>query len=140
MEQDFEDRREETLHSVKRFESMLKRMESTFFDLDTYEQIVEHYMDEGKIIDAMQACELALEQYPYSLELMLCKAELLANQGNHVEALELIDKAELYNPSDTDIIYLRSTVYNLKGDYQTAIEILTEVLDIAEISARVNGL
>ena len=66
MEQDFEDRREETLHSVKRFESMLKRMESGFFDLDTYEQIVEHYMDEGKIVDAMKACDLALEQYPYS--------------------------------------------------------------------------
>ena len=54
MEQDFEDRHEDVLQSVKRFESMLKRAESSFFDLDTFEQIVEHYMEEGKFEEAKE--------------------------------------------------------------------------------------
>jgi tetratricopeptide (TPR) repeat protein len=105
MEQDFEDRHEDVLQSVKRFESMLKRAESSFFDLDTFEQIVEHYMEEGKFEEASQACEIALEQYPYSVELMLCKAELSSSLGEYDEALEILARAELFNPSDNDITF-----------------------------------
>jgi tetratricopeptide (TPR) repeat protein len=67
MAQDFNFKdREEGSNSVQRFEEMLKNQELVFFDLETYESIIDEYVDEGNYQKALKACELALEQYPYS--------------------------------------------------------------------------
>jgi tetratricopeptide (TPR) repeat protein len=97
MGQDFKDK-EEGRNSVQQFEEMLKNGETVFLDIETYETIIGQYMEEGKYSKALTACNFALEQYPYSTELMLDKAQLLANTQKFEEALELLDRASLFNP------------------------------------------
>ncbi len=81
--------------TLRRFERMLKTDIKEFFDLDTYEQVAEHYLDQGDWEKAIKACDLGLENYPYSLELILSKAQLLANRNQFEHALELLEKAAL---------------------------------------------
>jgi hypothetical protein len=78
--QEFDEKQPNRRESVQRFERMLKNHEHPFFDLETYEQIVEHYIENGKWNRALQACELGLENYPYSVDLLLDKAHLLGQK------------------------------------------------------------
>ncbi|MFM9075512.1 MAG: hypothetical protein ACKORJ_08120, partial [Bacteroidota bacterium] len=54
---------------VKRYEAMLRNKERTFFDLDEFETIIDHYIEANKNKRALTAVELAVEQYPFSSEL-----------------------------------------------------------------------
>src|SRR5688572_33407722 len=66
-------KREEGNELIKRFEDHLRKKKAEFFDLDAYEQIIEHYMFRGKHNKALQAVNLAITQYPFSIELIPLK-------------------------------------------------------------------
>ena len=53
-------KREEGNELIKRFEDHLRKKKAEFFDLDAYEQIIEHYMFRGKHNKALQAVNLAI--------------------------------------------------------------------------------
>src|SRR5580693_7468655 len=91
-------RHSEGKDSVLRFEEMLKTGEVVFFDLTVYEFIINYFIEEGKFNKALKACNYAIEQYPYSTELFLDKANLLIKKQKFDEALEYIEKAELFQP------------------------------------------
>jgi glucuronate isomerase len=90
--------------SAERFEEMLKSKETIFFDEETYEQLSEYYLLKSKWDMAMTACRIGLQQYPYSLELLLDKVQLHANYEQFGEAMEVLDTASTYNPADNEII------------------------------------
>src|SRR3954467_9088501 len=97
-------RNSEGKDTIKKFEEMLKNGESIFFDLNTFEYIINHFMEAGKLKKALKACEVAMSQYPFSVELMLDKANLYIRKQKFDQALELIEKAELFQPNDPDVI------------------------------------
>ena len=59
--------------SIDRFEKYLQLQEDSYFDIETLEQLAEHYLTEGKLEECMKACEMGLKQQPYHLELILFK-------------------------------------------------------------------
>ncbi|MGC3947232.1 MAG: hypothetical protein QM762_22415 [Chryseolinea sp.] len=63
-------KREEGNELIKRFEDHLRKKKAEFFDLDAYEQIIDHYMLRGKHNKALQAVNQAISQYPFSIELI----------------------------------------------------------------------
>ena len=102
---DDDDQAETLSQQVRRFERMVRQHERAFFDLDVLEQIVEHYLDRGRRDEALEACQYGLEQYPYSLELKLNSAQVLANLQRYDEALALLDKTAASHPADLDVLY-----------------------------------
>ena len=114
--------------SVERFEEMLKSKETVFFDEETYEQLSEYYLLKSKWDMAMKACRIGLQQYPYSLELLLDKVQLHANYEQFDEAMEVLDTAATFNPADNEITYMRGVIANLMGNYAEAVEHLREAL------------
>ncbi|MEZ4904549.1 MAG: hypothetical protein R2822_23785 [Spirosomataceae bacterium] len=56
---------------------------------------------------ALQACEFGLEHFPYSLELMLDKAHLLAQKQHYEASIELLERVALFHPHDLDLLYAR---------------------------------
>ena len=50
--------------SIKKFELMLKSNEVGFFDSDEFDQIIEHYLEEGKMALARKAISLGISQHP----------------------------------------------------------------------------
>ena len=57
--------------SLTRFESMLKTNNVLFFDAEEFAEIVQHYLDNGKMALAKKATKLGLEQHPTSTNLAL---------------------------------------------------------------------
>lgn len=55
----------------KNDESMLKNQNAGFLDLDAYEYVIYHYVNQNDLLKARVACGLAMETYPYSSELLL---------------------------------------------------------------------
>ena len=59
------------------FESMIKGETFTFFDVEDFELIIEYYLELDFKKKAKKALEIALEQYPIDLALILIKIEFL---------------------------------------------------------------
>ena len=102
MSQPFQKKQEEEL--VKRFEASLKKNDPLFFDLESFEIIIDHYLDRSKNKKALEAVNQAIKLYPYSTELISAKAQILTNLEEYEAAIELLHQARNLNPNDLDLI------------------------------------
>src|SRR6185436_10439911 len=110
--------------SVKRFEESVNSNQPVFFDVITFEYIVNHYEAIEQWKKAFQVLDYALEQYPYSSLFMVKKAGLLIYYRKYKLALELLDQAETLDPGDISVQILRSDVYLEKNQHYRAERIL----------------
>jgi len=62
------------------------------------------------------------DYYQYSI--------ILLNQGNHDEALKLLEKAREMKPKEGKVLYLMADVYFLKGDTEKCLEHLRKAIQI----------
>ena len=121
MPENFKKRKEEN-ELIKRFEEHIKNKASHFFELDGFEQIIDHYIDIGKYQKALLAANLAIDQYPFSTELILTKAQILSNLERYDEALELLDQAQNMQPNDAEVYFLKGSIFSLLSEYEQAIK------------------
>src|SRR5688500_17748678 len=125
-------KREEENELIKRFEDHLRKKKAEFFDLDAYELIIDHYMLRGKHNRALQAVNQAISQYPYSIELITIKAQVLSNLEEYDQALELLDQAHAFQPNDPDIFLTKGSIFSLQGNFNEAIENYQQALAFAD--------
>ena len=130
--QEFDEKQPDRRENVLRFERMLKNQERSFLDLDVYEQVVEHYIDAGNWDRALEACNLGLDNFPYSLELLLDKGHLLAQNSKFEEAMEIMDRVSLFHPNDIDVLYMKAGILSMTGEADEAIEIYESILQFAD--------
>src|ERR1041384_6911276 len=71
--EDFEDLRD----LLQQFENLKEGRSHSFLDEDSFEQIIDYYDEHDELPNAIQAAEIAIEQFPYSSTLLLKKANLL---------------------------------------------------------------
>ena len=77
--------------SLTKFESMLKTNNVLFFDSNEFENIIHHYLNQGKVALAKKAIKLGLEQHPSSITLKLFKVEIFVFEYKLKEANILLD-------------------------------------------------
>ena len=118
---------EERKEFVKQYEAMLLNNEFHFFDLNAYEEIIDFYGENAFFEDALKACNHALEQYPYAYELKVSKAQIVANLGNTDEAFSLLESAEIYEPNNEEIVFVRAIVTAQIGLYQESINLFNSI-------------
>ncbi len=127
---------EDARHTVQRYEQMLAAQEAVFFDLSDFELLIDHYTTRHEYSRALRACELALDQYPFSHELLIDKAQLLAMTGRTQEALRLIDEVALVEMTNPDVSVTRGLIYSQLADYARAIAFFKEALTSPEAEGR----
>ena len=103
-------KREEENELIKRFEDHLRKKKSEFFDLDAYEEIIDFYMTRGKHTKALHAVNQAINQYPFSTELIVVKAQVLTNLEDYAQALELLEQAHSLQPNDPEIFLTKGSI------------------------------
>ncbi len=113
MEEDFKSRREQK-DLITKFETSLNEGKTVFFDLDDYQTIVDHYLTKGKNNKALQVCDQGIVLYPYSIDLMLDKAQVLSNLERFEKALDVLDQALNLQPNDGDIYILKGNIDSLQ--------------------------
>jgi tetratricopeptide (TPR) repeat protein len=117
---------------VEQYENSVQANRAAFFDQDDYESIVEYYEERGAFEEALKVSETALEQHPFSSALLIKRAQLFFQMKQCAQALELLDRAELFDASEIGIYLLRAEIYTFQSRYQEAIDILDNWVGRAE--------
>src|SRR5438128_6263114 len=96
-EEEFENAREEEnqiLHSIERYEEMIRNKDAYFFDVDAFLNIIDFYIERNDPKIALEVVEFAQEQHPASVEFLLREAQILAMIDRFEKALSILEKAE----------------------------------------------
>ena len=117
---------------LSKFESMLKTNHVLFFDSDEFENIIHHYLNQGKIALAKKAIKLGLDQHPTSINLRLFKAEVYVFEDKLVEADELLNELYSLDPTNEEIYIQKANIFSKKDEHQKAIEVLKKALDLTD--------
>ena len=96
-DEDFEDYLEEEQDrkaAIERYEDMLKTHNSTYFDSEEFEFIIDHYTQHNDLRHSRQAVELAMEQHPENnmLKIKMARQYLLENDAQR--AFEIMQHVE----------------------------------------------
>lgn len=107
------------------FEKTLMRFErnrSGFFEVEEFEDIIDHYFDMGDANMVEVALDIALNIYPASTELLLKKSEYLIETDKCDEAIELLNRLQRLDPLSPDVYFLRGQALYIQGNEQDAID------------------
>lgn len=123
----YDDEKEEGLFSlIERFEHSQKNNIGAYFDQDAYETIIDYYLDFNRIEDAKRVIDMALEHYPTSTYVLLKKAQILFDMKKPAAALQILEKAEIYDSSDLGIYLLKAEILASQGKFKEGISLLEE--------------
>jgi len=125
---------------ITKFESMLKTDDVYFFDAEDFEDIIHHYLNNGKIALAKKAIKIGLHQHPDSVQLKLLNIEVLVFENNLDLAEQLLDKLQLVNSSNEEIYIQRANICSKKDNHESAIELLYKALELTENDYDIHSL
>ncbi|WP_242086246.1 tetratricopeptide repeat protein [Aestuariivivens sediminis] len=117
---------------LSKFESMLKTNHVLFFDSEEFENIIHHYLNQGKIALAKKAIKLGLDQHPTSINLRLFKAEVYVFEDKLLEADELLNELYSLDPANEEIYIQKANILSKKDEHQKAIEVLKKALELTD--------
>lgn len=117
---------------LTKFESMLKTNHVLFFDSEEFENIIHHYLNEGKIALAKKAIKLGLQQHPTSVSLKLFKVEIYVFEDKLVQADELLNELYILEPHNEEIYIQKANIFSKKDDHLQAIDVLKKALELTE--------
>ncbi|MFC0605392.1 tetratricopeptide repeat protein [Winogradskyella pulchriflava] len=116
---------------LTRFESMLKTNDILFFDSSEFENIIHHYLENGKIALAKRAIKLGLEQHPTSISLRLFKVEILVIENKFSEADDILDMLHELEPHNEEIFIQKANVLSKQDEHEKAIDTLLIAIDMS---------
>src|ERR1700729_616573 len=92
--------REEIKELLKQYQDLKNGKHHSFLEEEAFERIIKFFDDTENLIQAIEAVELGIEQYPYSSALMVKKADLMIAPRHYREALSILEQVELLDSSD----------------------------------------
>ncbi|SHJ40305.1 Tfp pilus assembly protein PilF [Arenibacter nanhaiticus] len=125
---------------ITKFESMLKTDDIYFFDAEDFEDIIHHYLNNGKIALAKKAIKISLEQHPDSIELKLLFVEVLVFENNLDLAEQLLDELQSIDSSNEEIYIQRANIFSKKDNHEAAVMLLHEALNLTDDSFDIHSL
>ena len=126
--------------SLTKFESMLKTNNVLFFDSGEFENIIHHYLEQGKIALAKKAIKLGLEQHPTSTTLKLFKIEIYIFENNLDKANNLLNELYTIEPLNEEIYIQKANILSKKDKHEAAIKVLKKAIDLADDTSDLHSL
>lgn len=111
-----------------------------FIEEEAFERIIEYYDEKEEISKAMEAVDTALEYFPYSSSLLIKKADLLLATRKYNQALDVLEKAELFDATDINLYILKTEAYLALDRQEEAVALLESVLNQFEGEEKVDLL
>ncbi|MEZ4856442.1 MAG: tetratricopeptide repeat protein [Gelidibacter sp.] len=119
-------------YSLTKFESMLKTNNVLFFDSSEFENIIQHYLEIGKIALAKKAIKMGLEQHPTSVTLKLFQVEIYVIEDKLQEADKMLDALYVIEPSNEEIYIQKASILSKRDEHDKAIETLKIALKLSD--------
>ncbi len=126
--------------SLSKFESMLKTNKILFFDSEEFEEIILHYLDNGKTNLAKKALKLALDQHPRSTGLKLVQVEMLVFEDKLDIAEKILNELFSIEPNNEEIYIQKANICSKRDSHEKAIEYLKIALNHTDDLADVYNL
>lgn len=117
--------------SLLKFESMLKTNGVLFFDSNEFENIIHHYLENGKISLAKKAIKMGLQQHPSSVNLQLFKIEILVVENKFKEADDILEELHHLEPNNEEIYIQKANVLSKQDFHKKAINALIIALELS---------
>jgi tetratricopeptide (TPR) repeat protein len=113
---------------LRQFENLKTGRQHSFLEEDAFERIIDYFDEKDEMVKAMQAADIGIEQFPYSSVLMIKKADLLLAARKYKEALDILERAELFDSNDINLFILKTDAYLALDQQQKAVELLEAAL------------
>src|SRR5476651_1351142 len=110
-ENPYREDREELKELLRQYQNLKHGRQHSFIEEDAFERIIDHFDEKDNLPEALEAAETGLEQFPYSSQLMIKKADLLLASRKYHQALEILETAELFDSNDINLYILKTDAY-----------------------------
>lgn len=117
---------------LQKYEKLKNGIDTGFFDVEEFEQIIDYYLDEFQFDAASEAAEFGSRQHPASIELKYKFVHIHLEQGKAKDALRILDGFPSWEHSNTEFHYLRGTALCQSGKLKDAERAFDHALSIAE--------
>jgi tetratricopeptide (TPR) repeat protein len=111
-----------------------------FFEEEAFEKIIDYFDEQEDLSKALEAAETAIEYYPFSAALLIKKADLLLATRKYQEALDILEKAELFDGTDINLYILKTDAYLAMDMHEKAVDLLEEAIGAFEGDEKVELL
>lgn len=101
--------------SINRFEEMVSRNASCYFDVYEFENIIDYYIDQHNFNQAKAAIDRGLKQHPYSSSFKLRLAHIYIQNGKPSKGLHILREIEPIEATSADFYLLKGTALNVLG-------------------------
>ena len=121
---------------VKRFESMVAEGGTRFFDVEEVEDLIGFYLESREVRRAQYVLKFAGEMYPGHLAFQLRKAQILANNGQHVKAVPILRDLLNIEPTNDEIHVTLASIYSQMQEHKLAIRHFRKALEFGDADLR----
>ncbi len=118
---------------LRKYEDMRSGIQSIFFDVEEFEQIIDYYLDDFQYEEARKAAQLGKQQHPTSVEIKYKFIHIYIEQGQPKKALALLEELPVWENASAERFFLKGTALVLLGklkeaeiQFDTALEVSTE--------------
>jgi tetratricopeptide (TPR) repeat protein len=132
----FEDENGDIQDLLLRYQNLKTGKAPSYIEEDDFEKIIAHLDEKDAIVEAIEAADIALSQFPSSALLMIKKADLLLATRKYTEALALLNTAALYDHQGMNLFILKTDAYLALDQPEEAIVLLQEALHLFEGAER----
>src|SRR5436190_4932175 len=127
-ENPYRENKDEIDDLLKQYENLKTGRSHKFLDEEAFEKIVEFYDENEDLQKALEAAELGSEQYPFSSSLLIKKADILLSLRRYLDALKILEQAELFDGGDINLYILKTDVLLALDQQEKAVELLEKAL------------
>lgn len=124
--------REQLRELLKKYENFKNGRSHSFIEEDAFEKIIDYYQEKEDLVKAMEAAEIAAEQFPYSSMLLIKKADILLANRKYQGALDILEQASLLDGGDINLYILKTDAYLALDQQEKAVVLLEEALGLFE--------
>src|SRR4051812_31651393 len=117
---------------LKQYNNLRNGHSSIFLEEDAFEKIIDYFDDQEDLSKAIEAVEIAIEYFPYSASLLIRKADLLLATRKYREALDILERAALFDATDINLYILKTDAYLAMDMQEKAVEVLEEAVAFFE--------
>lgn len=132
--------KEEMRELLNQYENLKSGRQHSFLEEDAFERIIDYFDEKDQLSKAMEAAEIGIEQFPFSSVLMIKMADLLLASRKYSDALDILEKAELYDSNDINLYILKTDAYLALDQQLKAVELLEAALQQFEGDERIELL
>lgn len=122
---------------VFRYEKMLENKNEIFFDSFEFEDIVDFYIEKGKYSEAMICSDFAFNQFPFSSNFPIKKAQILTILERVDEAEKELNIAESLEPINPDLFIAKGSLLSKDKKHTSALKFFYKAKDISDNSSEI---